>query len=547
MGRFIRINVILLISFVLVSIYLNLTSCKKIANPNSGKDVKDTILYEQLKTRIFIQFIDANTIENIVPDNGTYISTSIVGSSKDAVVDIIGMQKDQYSPKNGFLTLSLFPEYIPSANSPICFTIISQLQNYLSSSKEVIITSDGDYYIKIPMVNIEDPPPSVTINHEAGVGNLYNGVVHQSISITSTNGDAIITIPAGAKLLDTDTNELKGKLNLTLVQYSTENDKSLSVIPGGISSSILKNNSTVPVVFFPANVLSFSITDSEYTKAAIVEDGMLDIEIKIPNNSYNPNTYSSYKMGDEIELFSYLPDSGLWNYELTNSISNNSSGLSLNTSTNSIGSYNFSNYLVSDCYDGSIFNISGDCQEHESLLLEGVLRKQDDDTFISSLCIPSFWNKDLKIPTTTGGTNVYIDWNNANECSPCVVDPIISPLLIDDMCSIQTINLPLVNNSQITTSIIARFSGVCPSDTNYLILPSFGVWTRHIDSQCWNWSSMNAGTSQISNLTSGETYIIGTYFNDKWQQWEVTIGIEEDYKFIIKFPESVCKDVFGIL
>ena len=397
------------------------------------------------------------------------------------------------------------------------------------------------------MVNIAYPPPGVTINHNAGVGNLYNGVVHQSISITSTTGDATITIPAGTKLLDADTNELKGKLNLTLVQYSTESDQSLSVIPGGISSSILKNNSTVPVVFFPSNILSFTISDSENTKAAIIEDGMLDIEIKIPNNSYNPNTYSSYKMADEIELFSYLPDTGLWNYELTNTITNNSSGLSLNTSTNTIGSYNFTNYIVSDCYDGSIFSISGDCQQHESLLLEGVLRKQDDDAFISNLCITGYWNKEIKTSTTTGGTNVYINWNNASECSPCAVDPSASPLLIDNMCSHQTINLPLINNSQGTTSIIASFSGVCPSDTNYLILPSFGVWTRHIDSQCWNWSSMIVGTSQISNLTSGETYIIGTYFNDKWQQWEVTISIEEDYRFIIEFPETVCKDVFGIL
>ena len=102
MGRFSRISITLLISFVMVNFYMNLTSCKKIVNPNSGKDVKDTILYEQLKTRIFIQFIDANTHENIVPDNGTSISTSIVGSSKDAVIDIIGVQKDKYSPKMDF-------------------------------------------------------------------------------------------------------------------------------------------------------------------------------------------------------------------------------------------------------------------------------------------------------------------------------------------------------------------------------------------------------------------------------------------------------------
>jgi len=96
-------------------------------------------------------------------------------------------------------------------------------------------------------------------------------------------------------------------------------------------------------------------------------------------------------------------------------------------------------------------------------------------------------------------------------------------------------------------SIIANFHGLCPSDTNILILPSFGIWIRPIDATCWRWSSMKNGVAQICNVIYGEKYVLGTYYDGNWEEWEITISEEIVYDFTIDFSQSVCTNVFGVL
>jgi len=93
------------------------------------------------------------------------LKVQIVGKSKNAVADIVGLQKDEYTLTNGIITFGLIPEaeFVPSQTTPICFTIISRLQNYLTATKEVMITAEGDYLLKVFMVRIDDPPPGVII------------------------------------------------------------------------------------------------------------------------------------------------------------------------------------------------------------------------------------------------------------------------------------------------------------------------------------------------------------------------------------------------
>jgi len=52
------------------------------------------------------------------------------------------------------------------------------------------------------------------------------------------------------------------------------------------------------------------------------------------------------------------------------------------------------------------------------------------------------WNETINIPFSTGGTPVYINWAQGDECNFCNVDLVVSPLFIDDMCSQQLIDLP---------------------------------------------------------------------------------------------------------
>ncbi|MFK5855670.1 MAG: hypothetical protein QM503_06030 [Bacteroidota bacterium] len=153
----------------------------------------------------------------------------------------------------------------------------------------------------------------------------------------------------------------------------------------------------------------------------------------------------------------------------------------------------------------------------------------------------------VNIPFTTGSTPVYIDWSSDSECGFCAVSSSVNPLQIDDMCSQQIVELPLTDNGPVTMSINANFSGTCASDTNVLVPPSFGIWIRHTDAMCWRWSSMKFGTAQICGIIYGESYVLGTYYDGIWKEWEITVSEETSYDFEINFSQSVCHDVLGIL
>lgn len=120
MKRLININISILIIAVITLAFTSFYSCKKIHNPSGNGDEKDTITYNLIKTSIYIQIIDANTNELIIPEEGKELKVRIVGKSQAAVVDIIGIQKEGYIAKKGFITFALNPEaeFIPSSGSP---------------------------------------------------------------------------------------------------------------------------------------------------------------------------------------------------------------------------------------------------------------------------------------------------------------------------------------------------------------------------------------------------------------------------------------------
>ncbi len=540
------INIITLISILSFVFYFSFSSCKKIENPSNG--IKDTITYDLQKSTINIQFIDIKTNKNIVALNNEKLKVVVVGESKNAIADIVGIQNEEYFAQKGFLTLTILPDFTPSSGSPIRFSINYELKNYISSSKEITIDKDGDYIVRVFMENATDPTEGVSIEELINAGNLYNGVLFDDVTISSSNGDATVTIPGGIKLLDSDTNNLSGKLNITLTYYDGKVDDAFACIPGGVASSILKNNSISPAVFYNAGVISLEIYDSDFKKAAFLEEKSIDIEMNIPDGIFNPETGSNIKLGDDIQLFNYLTDTGLWAYDGVAKVEQGSTGgLIVNTSTNKTGTYNLGNYAWIGCNNGSSFEITGDCVQCSSVMVKGTVRKQRDNSFVSSISLAGNWTQTSAAPFSTGNVGIYIDWIGPNECNPCGVDQSINPFLIDDMCSSQTLSLPLINNGEVTTSITASFSGICASDTNIVILPSFGIWLRHLDSDCWRWSSMKNGQSKICNLIFGETYVIGTYYNGIWKEWELVISEETIYNFKLEFPKSTCSNTFGIL
>jgi len=538
---------ILSISFFL---YFSFSSCKKIEDPKSDRDSKDTITYDLLKTRIFIQFRDASTNELIIPDETNELSVKIIGKSKDAVVDIVGLKSDSFIAKQGFLSLGLVSssEFIPSPESPISFTIVSELTKYLTSRKEINITSEGDYMLKVFMIDVDNPPDGVVIDHAYNVGVLINGVLQEDITVSTSRNEAKIVIPAGIKLIRDDSINLAGKLNVTLAYFNSRYDGSLAAAPGGIIGTVLNHNSTNTGVFFPASLIAFNITDSDNHPVSRFENTGLEITTTISKHSYNPVSASPIVAGDSVPLYTYLADTGLWKFDswayITDTLFN---GLYSVVRTQGLDCVSYSWFESNNCNGSSKFKLSGACSQCGSVTIDGTVRKQADNSFVSSITVIGNGDMYSGIPFSTGNTPVYIDWDQGNECNSCSVNQGSSHVLIDNMCSQSQIEIPLQDNSPTTISITATFQGTCATDKNVLILPSYGVWIRPIDANCWRWVSMKNGVAQICDIVYGNTYMLGTYYDESWQEWEITVNEEQSYDFTIEFSSSICSDVFGIL
>jgi len=146
-------------------------------------------------------------------------------------------------------------------------------------------------------------------------------VLQDTISIATGNSEATIIIPGGVRLLNSDSIELVGNINLSLVYFNNLEDKALAAFTGGgLTGSLLENSNTNSGVFFPAGLLTFEICDINWSIASIIEDDSLEIIMKISEQTYNPVSGSNIVVGDMVSLYSYLPDTGLWVFDQSNQV-----------------------------------------------------------------------------------------------------------------------------------------------------------------------------------------------------------------------------------
>lgn len=429
------------------------------------------------------------------------------------------------------------------------FTIKSSLFEFLPFSKEVIITSPGDYYFTVKLVNFEDPPDGLVVAQQLGVGNLYNGVLYEDVEISTDNQEATMTLKAGTKFLTADSSFLAGRLNIILIYHDLNYNASLSSMQGGVSSSVIDNGTFKDVIFSTGAIADIKITDSDYKEAYFIEDKDIELSLKISDNVVNPATNSPFGEGNQIGLYTYDADTGSWVFQVKNEIVVGYMGqLYVDAETKTLKNYCLANYQNNTCNLSPGFKIEGECESCESVLISGIMRKSSDNTFVDDVMLPVIREEETILSVSTGNVPVDIYWNDTPDSNQCYVNPVVNPTHIQDMCSQSAaITLMLLENSVGSISVNASFEGVCPGDTNYLILPSFGLWIRNFNSSNWQWISMTNGNARLCNLFPGEIYILGTYYNNSWQQWEFIVGEEEDYNFTIDFTDDICRNIFGIL
>ena len=528
--------------------FTGFSGCLKTPTTPTNPDIK----YDLLKTRIIIRFVDAATHE-IIGENKK-VKVTITGINKDAVLDISGVHHNPFLSAKGFLTLGLSPDeaFVPNSNNPIRFTLHAELEGYLSGEKLVTITHTGDYQIQITLANTQNLPTGIIDLWETGVGNLSGDTLTNNVTVSMPGEKVVLTLVKGTKFLDKNGNPLLGPLSVYMVYFNNSENTILSLFPGGLISTINKNNTLLDGLFSTAGFFNVQIFSADGVPAKTFENKYPIINILVDANTYNPETQTIISGNDLISLYSFEPDSSYWLYEHPDTI-HVYSGIPpvgdfvVSTEISHPAVYNIGWFSNNNCNTTTKLTFTFDTLSIcGNTFLKGTINKQADSSFIDWIGCPVSKDGDtLSLPNAAFGIPVFINWNN-DSCKSIQVAPEANPLAIDDPCSGLPFSVPLVSTTGNTTSVIVDISGFCPNHPDIKIRPSFGIWYRAENDLCWKWEDMRDGFSKLCGVTYGGTYLIGTYYDNRWQQWQFTVTDNLYVPLDLELSSNVCGNVFGL-
>jgi hypothetical protein len=517
---------------------------------NVGDDFHIIVDPQMTKAQFSIQFVDAQSQQPIGMDEEKLIQISIVGKDADKVCDVTGVQNTSYIVKKGFLNLGISINQSLQTNEPIRFTIVAQADGYLTNCFPVIISGDIKQLIKITMVNKTSLPEGVTYISDNSLisedGRIGTTTTIRTSDLSIDNVKAGLTVFDESILVDNAGTSLNGQLNTEMTFFSCTNDQSMASFPGGLLAfDIHRGDEIFSSLFASAGFISIEITDQSGRKAATINGKPLQLDMEIPGTTFNPLTNTLVQTGDTVPLWSMDINEGFWRYESTNPVQlNRANRLNYTCELNHLTLFNVDwperNLDVNTLEPGSTTTwwginnrTSNGLQNGDKLFLNYKLRRQTDNTVITeSFLIATIGNIDTLV-------NVLCDYPIKLELFTHTQSTIYET---DNLCGVHEIDLSAFNILSGTGNVIINIIGHCAANPDLIIQPSMAYYFQNITQQesQWNMGFTDNGTTTISQVNYGDTYLFGLYFEEQWYEYEF-IFAEEEYDFIIDMPESYCQ------
>lgn len=531
-----------LLSFLMVS---GFHSCDTAEDLFEGVTIN--IDWDIIWSKINVIFKDANTGDFIGGENYQQVTVYITGEAADAVLDISGLEKDYYKSNNGFLSLGINPNLydFSTSGNPARFNIVASADGYMPVSQGLTISENGTVNVTVFMASVASPPEGVSIITTENIGMVENGVLQEELTLKTEGNEACIIIPQGLKMVDESGTVLNGTLDIRLAYYNSKSDGALATFPGGLISRLERYGDVIDGTFFPAGLVSIEIRDRQGRKAKYFEQQTLQLIMTLPAGTFNPETQAAVLAGDEIPVQSYDPETGVWKYHQTTGISISARGdFEVSTYVPHLSWWSFDWFVGNYCNSGIDLVFKGDFGECDNITIDGIIRKKVDDTFLKYISLNVSEDSSVHVTNAPKGVPVYIEWLLTENCSNCFTDPAFNPLQIEDLCSAETYEVPLVCFKPNTTAIVIEVTGYCADRPDMIVRPSFGCWHRPIDNFCWRYAVMQNGYSSICDVVKGETYIVGTYYDNIWYEWQIIISNEETYQLQLNLSDKVCSELF---
>ncbi len=512
------------------------------------------IKYDLLKTRITIRFVDATTHEIIGIDNNKKVKVVVSGIDKEAVLDISGVKHNPFLSAKGFMTLALSTDatVVPSSENPVRFTLNASLEGYMTCQKTMTLTQEGDYQIRMVLADNENLPTGIIKSWHTGLGTIAGDTLTGDVTVNMPDLQLSLFIPKGTSMIDKNGNSLNSPLSVSLIYYNNLDNEVLSMFPGGLLSTVKQNGILHNGLFSTVGFMEIKIFGADGVLAKTFENKTPRVDMLLYANTYNPETQAKIAGGDLASLYRFEPDSSYWLFEHPDTILPYTAipplgDFVVSAEISRPSFYNIGWFNGNNCSTPAKLTFTFDTLSVcGSAFLTGIIKKQADSSYVDWIGCPVSNDGDtVFLPNMASGTPLFISWDN-DSCESAQVAPDANPLSIDDPCSTLPFSVPLISTTGNIISLTVDISGFCPNHPDIKIRPSFGIWYRPENTLCWKWVDMRDGYSTLCGVTYGGNYLIGTYYDNRWQQWSFTVTDNLYVPLDLELSSNVCGNVFGL-
>lgn len=426
---------------------------------------------------VAVKFYDAAT-PGVAPTN---IKLTITGENAQSIYEVSGYKR--FNVVDGVISLGLLPAAAPTEGKPALFVINAEADGYLPVRVPVtILQGQATKLVAISMVNLDNPPPGVTVVQKATT--LTGNAIGTAEAIatptgTASNVSTAIELPSGTTFRDASGNQINGAtLNTTVVHFNTKEAASLNAFPGnGFHSDDITNESGVKVsgIFRTAG---FSNIDMKLNNSDVRTFSQpVTLRIGVSSDQTNPKTGAPFAAGDQIPVWSYQIETGKWAFEKQGTITNNAGKLEVAFTTTHLTYYNLA-FLDNVCAAAKASFITN-LPAAESFLVDIF---PEGETAIPAIAgyimqvanngVASFEN----VPQGNITMKVYRNTASNSQTNWKVRDAQPLATYTGALCGSQpsiTLNIPAL------TPILFDIEGKCPSNSsNPYIRPSVDIWYR---------------------------------------------------------------------
>lgn len=535
---------LLLISLSLV--FSGLNSCK---NPTENLDL--IIDIGTSETTFGIRFYDAKTklpVGKDLPSN-QQVKVIIEGQNKDYVYASDG--SFTYKVDDGFLSLYIRPDIIPSESNVLKFKIVCSAAGYLTSSQDVVVAAKGGMDIGIPMVSITDPPEGVTLK-DTTIVVPSSGILQQSITVTTDaapssqgSGSASVLFPAGTKMVDNNGAIVSGNVSITFAYFNPLNEASAQAFPGGYSVTTADNQD---IVFSSAGFVALELENSNGKKvktfsnpSSPADSVILTINIPEGTKDQNGNTVQA---GGLIPFWSFNTENGSWQNEGNALVVNPPGGSTQSQIRKPISHLSYWNldYFWNACPVGARIRIEGNPNPGARYV---VFYNAITGSVIKEKFVDLTENDEiqlLNVPYSAPMRVKVFDYN-------CFYGPQSIPVGEVEIYYPCSGVYPLVINSSLgtpTDNVSLTISLFCPNQPNAEFRPTLPFWVLR-DGGCnanYGWEflgTMVNGNFSTSSLKIGESYHFSTYYDGTWYDLGYLPVTQNTYVFNQELDDYTCQ------